>query len=137
MKKVIGFGDFLVRLSPPGYQRFIQCSQFDINYTGAEANVCVSLAMMGIETEFVTRLPDNDIAKAGLSMMRKYSVGVNHVAFGGDRMGVFYLEKGASQRPGKVVYDRQPLPRQSRKILTGTLFLKMLPGCTSLESPPP
>ncbi len=107
MKKVIGFGDFLVRLSPPGYQRFIQCGQFDINYTGAEANVCVSLSMMGIETEFVTRLPDNDIAKAGLSMMRKYNVGVNHVAFGGDRMGVFYLEKGASQRPGKVVYDRK------------------------------
>lgn len=107
MKKVVGFGDFLVRLSPPGYQRFIQCSQFDINYTGAEANVCVSLSMMGIETEFVTRLPDNDIAKAGLSMMRKYGVGVKHVAFGGNRMGVFYLEKGASQRPGKVIYDRQ------------------------------
>jgi 2-dehydro-3-deoxygluconokinase len=107
MKKVVGFGDFLVRLGAPGYQRFIQCNQFDINYTGAEANVCVSLSMMGIETEFVTRLPDNDIARAGLATLRKYGVGVSHVAFGGERMGAFYVEKGASQRPGKVVYDRK------------------------------
>ena len=107
MGKLIGFGDFMVRLGPPGYQRFIQCNQFDVNYTGAEANVCVSLAMMGMETEFVTRLPDNDIARAGLAMLRKYGVGVRHVAFGGERMGVFYVEKGAAQRPGKVVYDRK------------------------------
>lgn len=107
MGKFIGFGDFMVRLGAPGYQRFIQSSQFDVNYTGAEANVCVSLAMMGVDTEFVTRLPDNDIARAGLATLRKYGVGVQHVAFGGERMGVFYVEKGASQRPGKVVYDRK------------------------------
>lgn len=107
MGKLVGFGDFLVRLSPPGYQRFIQCNQFDINYTGAEANVCVSLSMMGIPTDFVTRLPDNDIARTGLATMRKFGVGVDHVAFGGERMGVFYLEKGASQRPSKVIYDRK------------------------------
>ena len=101
MGKLIGFGDFMVRLGPPGYQRFIQCSQFDVNYTGAEANVCVSLAMMGMETEFVTRLPDNDIARAGLATLRKYGVGVRHVAFGGERMGVFYVEKGASSAPGQ------------------------------------
>ena len=107
MGKLVGFGDFLVRLSPPGYQRFIQCNQFDINYTGAEANVCVSLSMMGIPTDFVTRLPDNDIARTGLATMRKFGVGVDHVVFGGERMGVFYLEKGASQRPSKVIYDRK------------------------------
>ena len=107
MGKLVGFGDFLVRLSPPGYQRFIQCNQFDINYTGAEATVCVSLSMMGIPTDFVTRLPDNDIARTGLATMRKFGVGVDHVVFGGERMGVFYLEKGASQRPSKVIYDRK------------------------------
>ncbi len=107
MKKVVGFGDFLVRLSPLGYSRFLQSSQFDVNYTGAEANVCVSLSMMGIPTKFVTKLPNNDIAKAGLAMMRKHNVNVDHVAFGGERMGVFYLEKGASQRPSKVIYDRK------------------------------
>ena len=107
MKKVVGFGDFLVRLSPPGYQRFMQCKQFDINYTGAEANVLVSLSIMGVPTEFVTRLPDNDISRVGLAEMRKFGVGVNQVAFGGERIGVFYLEKGASQRPSKIVYDRK------------------------------
>lgn len=107
MKKIIGFGDFLVRLSPPGYQRFIQCSQFDVNYTGAEANVCVSLALMGLDTEFITRLPKNDIARAGVCTLRKYGVGVQHIAYGGERMGAFYLEKGASQRPSKVIYDRK------------------------------
>ncbi|MDD2958884.1 MAG: sugar kinase [Lachnospiraceae bacterium] len=107
MKKVVGFGDFLVRLSPSGYLKFIQTDSFDINYTGAEANVCVSLACMGVETEFVTRLPENEIADSGIAMMRKYNVGTKHIIRGGERMGVFYLEKGASQRPSKIVYDRK------------------------------
>lgn len=67
MKKMVGFGDYLLRLNPEGYLRFIQADHFQINYTGAEANVCVSLAMMGIDTEFVTRLPDNDIAACGVA----------------------------------------------------------------------
>ena len=107
MKKVVGFGDFLVRLSPPGYERFMQAKQFDVNYTGAEANVLVSLSIMGVPTELVTRVPDHDVARVGLAEMRKYGVGVSKVAFGGERMGVFYLEKGASQRPSKIVYDRK------------------------------
>lgn len=107
MKKVVGFGDFLVRLSPPGYLKFIQAETFDINYTGAEANVLVSLACMGIDTEFVTRLPENAIADSGIAMMRKFSVGTRHIVRGGERMGVFYLEKGASQRPSRIVYDRK------------------------------
>lgn len=106
-KKVVGFGDFLVRLSPPGYERFSQCSQFNINYSGAEANVCVSLSIMGVPTEVVTRVPNNDIAKTGLMMLKKYGVGTDHVAFGGERLGLFYLEKGASQRPSRIVYDRK------------------------------
>ena len=107
MKKVVGFGDFLVRLSPPGYLKFIQADTFDINYTGAEANVLVSLAFMGIDTEFVTRVPDNAIADSGIALMRKYNVGTGHIVKEGDRMGVFYLEKGASQRPSRIVYDRK------------------------------
>ncbi|MDO4547579.1 MAG: sugar kinase [Clostridia bacterium] len=107
MKQVVGFGDFILRLSPPGYLRFMQASSFDINYTGAEANVLVSLSMMGVDTQFVTRLPDGDVSQAALSTLKKHGVGVSNVAFGGERMGVFYLEKGASQRPSKIVYDRK------------------------------
>ena len=107
MKKMVGFGDFMLRLNPEGYLRFIQADRFQVNYTGAEAYVCVSLAMMGIETDFVTRLPDNAIAEAGVAQLRKFGVGVGHIAYGGERMGVFYAEKGASQRPSKIVYDRK------------------------------
>ena len=101
MGKVIGFGDFMVRLSPPGYLKFAQADSFDVNYTGAEANVLVSLACMNVETEFVTRIPENPIADAGLALLRKWNVGTRYVIRGGERMGVFYLEKGASQRPSR------------------------------------
>lgn len=106
MKRMVGFGDFLLRLSPPGYLRFRQASAFDAYYTGAEANVCASLAVMGVETEFVTRMPENPIAEAGLGELRRLGVGVGHVARGGDRLGLYYCERGASQRPSLVVYDR-------------------------------
>jgi 2-dehydro-3-deoxygluconokinase len=107
MAKVIGFGDLLVRLSPPGYQRFLQATNFEINYTGAEANMLVFLAMNGIPTEFVTRLPDNLISDCALTHLRRFGVGLNHIAFGGDRIATYYLEKGASQRPSRIVYDRK------------------------------
>ena len=107
MKKMIGFGDYMLRLNPEGYLRFLQADRFQVNYTGAEANVCVSLAMMGMETAFVTRLPGNDIAACGVAQLRKFGVDTRHIVYGGDRMGVFYVEKGASQRPSKVVYDRK------------------------------
>jgi 2-dehydro-3-deoxygluconokinase len=106
MQKMVGFGDFMLRLNPEGYLRFIQAERFEVNYTGAEANVCVSLSRFGIPTEFVTKLPDNAIADAGISMLRKYNVGTSHIVFGGERMGVFYAEKGASQRASLIVYDR-------------------------------
>lgn len=107
MGKVIGFGDLLVRLSPPGYQRFLQATSFDVNYTGAEANVLVSLGLNGVETEFVSRLPDTMISECAVAMLKKYNVGVKHIAYGGDRIGTYYLEKGASQRPSRLVYDRR------------------------------
>lgn len=102
----VGFGDFLLRLSPPGYRRFSQASSFETYYTGAEANVCASLAVMGARSRFVTRIPDNPIAETGLGELRRLQVDVSHVVRGGDRLGLYYVEKGASQRPSKVVYDR-------------------------------
>lgn len=107
MKKVIGFGDYIMRLNPEGYLKFIQADRFEVFYTGAEANVCTSLSYMGVPTEFVTKLPDNLISECAVSTLKKFYVGTNHIAFGGDRIGLFYLEKGASQRPSKIVYDRK------------------------------
>lgn len=107
MKKVVGFGDYILRLSPEGYLKFIQADKFVTFYTGAEANVCTSLAYMGVPTQFVTRLPENAIAECALSTLRKYNVGTDYIVSGGERIGIFYAEKGASQRPSKIVYDRK------------------------------
>ncbi len=107
MKKIVGFGDFLVSLSPDGYLRFLQADTMNVFYTGAEANVCASLACFGMDTELVTRLPENEIADAAVASLRKYNVGTCHIARGGERIGVIYTEKGAAQRPSKVVYDRK------------------------------
>ena len=107
MKRLVGFGEMMLRLGPSGYLRFGQAKSFDLYYTGAEANVCASLAIMGVETDFVTRFPDNAIAQAAIGEMRRLNVGTRHIVFGGDRIGIFYVEKGASQRPSKVIYDRK------------------------------
>lgn len=107
MKKVVGFGDYILRLSPEGYLKFIQADKFVTFYTGAEANVCTSLAYMGVPTQFVTKLPENAIAECALTTLRKFGVGTDHIAYGGERLGIFYAEKGASQRPSKIVYDRK------------------------------
>lgn len=106
MTCMAGFGDFLLRLSPPGYRRFSQAPAFETYYTGAEANVCASLAVMGMRTRFVTRVPENPIAETGLGELRRLGVDVSGVVRGGERLGLYYVEKGASQRPSKVVYDR-------------------------------
>ena len=106
LRRVVGFGDFLLRLMPPGYRRFGQTSSFNCYYTGAESNVCASLAVMGVPAAFVTRVPDNPIARTGLGELKRLDVDVSDVVFGGDRLGLYYLEKGASQRPSLVVYDR-------------------------------
>lgn len=107
MKKAVGFGDFLLRLNPEGYKRFIQADRFEVYYTGAEANVLSSLSVMGVKTDFITRLPDNAIGHCGEASLKKLGVGTDHIAWGGERMGIFYVEKGASQRPSTVVYDRR------------------------------
>ena len=107
MKTIVGFGDYILRLNPQGYLKFMQADNFDVFYTGAEANVCTSLSYMGMSTQFVTRLPENAIAECAVSTLKKFSVGTEHIAYGGERIGLFYLEKGASQRPSKIVYDRK------------------------------
>lgn len=96
----------MLRLAPPGYLRFSQANQFDVVYGGGESNVAVSLANYNIPVEFVTRLPKNDIGECALMEMRKRNVGTRHIAFGGDRLGIYFLETGAVSRGSKVVYDR-------------------------------
>ena len=106
MAKVVCFGEIMLRLSPPGYMRLSQAKLFDVVYGGGEANVSVSLANFGTSTAFVTKLPDNPIGQAALNELRKYGVNTKYIARGGERLGIYYLEKGASQRASKVVYDR-------------------------------
>ena len=106
MPRVITFGEIMLRLSTPGYLRFGQARQFDATFGGGEANVAVSLANYGIDAAFVTRLPDNDIAKACIKDLRSYGVDTSRIVFGGDRVGIYFLETGAVARPSKVVYDR-------------------------------
>ncbi|RMD98767.1 MAG: sugar kinase, partial [Bacteroidetes bacterium] len=104
MKKVVTFGEIMLRLTPPGNLRFSQASSFDVIYGGGESNVAVSLANYGIPVEFVTRLPNNDIGDCAMMEMRKRGVGVNHIVRGGERLGIYFLEIGAVSRGSKVVY---------------------------------
>ena len=105
-KKVVTFGEIMLRLATPGHLRFAQTDTLEATYGGGEANVAVSLANYGFLPQFVTRLPDNDIGRAALATLRKYNVGTDHIALGGDRLGIYFLESGAVSRGSKVVYDR-------------------------------
>ena len=104
--KVVTFGEIMLRLAPQGFLRFSQASAFDVVYGGGESNVAVSLANYGVPVNFVTRLPDNDIGHCALMEMRKRGVGTDQIIFGGDRLGIYFLETGAVSRGSKVVYDR-------------------------------
>jgi 2-dehydro-3-deoxygluconokinase len=104
--KIVTFGEIMLRLSCPEFQRIGQVREFEITYGGGEANVAVSLANFGLEADFITRLPKNDIAQACIMELRKYNVGTKNIIFGGDRLGLYYLEKGAVARASKVIYDR-------------------------------
>jgi 2-dehydro-3-deoxygluconokinase len=106
VKNVVTFGEIMLRLSPPGFQRFIQARSFDVVYGGGEANVAASLANFGVPVEYVTRLPANDIGDACLSYLRQYGIGTRHIARGGERLGIYFLEMGSAQRGSKVIYDR-------------------------------
>mgnify|MGYP000815125443 CR=1 FL=1 len=106
MAKIVTMGEIMLRLSTPNNEKFIQADEFDINYGGGEANVAVSLANYGFDAAFVTKLPKHEIGQAAVNELRRYGVDTSTITRGGDRVGIYFLEKGASQRPSKVIYDR-------------------------------
>lgn len=105
-QKVVTFGEIMLRLSTPGFQRFIQSDSFDATYGGGEANVAVSLANYGFQSHFVSAIPSNAIGDAAVNHLRRFGVNTDYVARQGSRLGIYFLETGASQRASKVVYDR-------------------------------
>jgi 2-dehydro-3-deoxygluconokinase len=123
MSKFVTFGEIMMRLSPSGSLRFGQARSFDVIYGGGESNVAVSLANYGLEAEFVTRLPDNDLGDACLQFLRQYNVGTQHVIRGGERVGIYFLENGAAMRGSKVIYDR-----------AGSSFATIQPGMLDWKS---
>ena len=104
--KVVTFGEIMMRLSPPGFQRYVQARSFNVVYGGAEANVAVSLANFGVPVDYVTRLPENDLGDACLNYLRQFGVNADKIIRGGDRLGIYFNEMGAVQRGNKVIYDR-------------------------------
>lgn len=104
--RVITFGEIMLRLAPEGYYRFVQADKYGATYGGGEANVAVSLANFGLDAAFVTKLPAHEIGQAGVNTLRRFGVDTSFITRGGDRVGIYFLEKGASQRPSKVIYDR-------------------------------
>ena len=104
--RVVCFGELMMRLSPEGYKRFIQADRFDVTFGGGEANVAVSLAMFGVDSWFVTKLPKGPIGEAAVNFVRRYGVNTGEIVRGGDRIGIYFLETGASQRGSSVIYDR-------------------------------
>ena len=106
MKKVITFGEIMLRLAPNGYYRFFQDDQLQATFGGGEANVAVSLANFGLDAAYVTKLPDHAIGQAAVNSLRYFGVDTSHIARGGERVGIYYLEKGASQRGSVCIYDR-------------------------------
>ena len=105
-KKVVGFGELLLRLGTHGFQRFSQARDFEAYYTGAEANTLVSLVNFGLEGYAVSKVPAHDIGQACVNFLKGHGLNTDHIVRGGDRLGLFYLETGASQRASKVIYDR-------------------------------
>lgn len=105
-KKVVTMGELMLRLSPPNYLRFVQTDSFEAVFGGGEANVAVSLANFGLDSYYVTKLPEHHIGQAAVNSLRRYGVKTDYIARGGDRVGIYYAETGASVRPSQVIYDR-------------------------------
>ena len=106
MARIVTFGELMLRLQPFNYERFVQAQSVEFTFGGGEANVSVSLANYGMDAAFVTKLPTHDIGQAAVNSLRRYGVDTSMITRGGDRVGIYFLEKGASQRPSKVIYDR-------------------------------
>ena len=104
--KIVTFGEIMMRLNPEGYQRFVQADKFEATYAGGEANVAVSLANYGLAASFVTKLPANPLGESARNEVRRFGVSTEDIVWGGPRLGIYFVEKGASQRASKVVYDR-------------------------------
>lgn len=104
--KIVTFGELMLRLAPEGYLRFVQSDKLEATFGGAEANVAVSLANYGMDAAFVSKLPEHEIGQAAVNSLRKFGVDTSKIVRGGARVGIYYCEKGASQRPSKVIYDR-------------------------------
>lgn len=107
MKKAVTFGEIMLRLSPEGRKRFVQADRFDAVYGGSEANVAIALGNMGIKADFLTALPDSPLGDAAENFVRSFGVNTKGTVRKDGRLGIYFLEKGASQRPSKVVYDRE------------------------------
>jgi len=105
-KKVVTFGEIMLRLTPPDYKRIVQAESFEVIYGGGEANVAITLANFGLESYYVTKLPGNPLGQAALNALRRYGVNTDYIARGGERLGIYFCENGASQRPSLVIYDR-------------------------------
>lgn len=121
--QIVTFGEIMLRLAPPGFQRFIQARQFEATYGGGEANVAVSLANFGEEVEYVTRLPKNELGDACLAALRAWNLNTGHILRGGERLGIYFLETGAAQRASKVIYDR-----------AGSSFATIQPGMVNWKA---
>jgi 2-dehydro-3-deoxygluconokinase len=106
MGKIVTFGEIMLRLAPEGYYRFVQAQSFGAIYGGGEANVAISLANYGLDSLYVTKLPKHEIGQAAVNTLRQFGVDTSRIVRGGSRVGIYFLEKGASQRPSKVIYDR-------------------------------
>ena len=106
MAKIITFGEIMLRLNPESYLRFTQSPKFEASYAGGEANVAVSLANYGLDAAFVSKVPAHDIGQCAINELRRFGVDTTMMLRGGDRLGLYFVEKGASQRPSKVIYDR-------------------------------
>jgi 2-dehydro-3-deoxygluconokinase len=123
MNKIITFGEIMLRLNPPGFNRITETRTFEALYAGGEANVSASLACYGQHTEFVSRIPTNDLGDACLAYLRQHGIGVAHMLRGGDRLGIYFLEAGAAQRASKVIYDR-----------AGSSFATIKPGMVDWQT---
>ena len=106
MKKIVTFGEIMMRLNPEGYERFVQADKFETSYAGGEANVAVSLAGYGMSAAFVSKVPSHEIGQCAVNELRRFGVDTSMMVRGGERLGIYFCEKGASQRASKVIYDR-------------------------------
>ena len=106
MSKIITFGEIMLRLAPEGYYRFVQAANYGATFGGGEANVAVSLANFGMDAAYVTKLPKHEVGQAAVNKLREFGIDTSLIVRGGNRVGIYFLEKGASQRPSKVIYDR-------------------------------